>query len=330
MGPILIDGIKMAAKRINASVRKTPLVHSPLLSERSGTDVFLKLEHQQFTGSFKLRGASNAVANLSNEQRRAGVVGVSTGNHGKGLARACRMGGTKCIICMSDLVPDNKRRGIELEGAEIRIAGHSQDDAEREALRLCDETGMMMIPPFDHKDVIAGQGTLGLETLEQLPKIDTAIIPLSGGGLLSGVATSLKADNPETHIIGVTMERGAAMYQCIQAGHYVEVEEVPTLADSLGGGIGEDNRYTFNLVRELVDQYVLVSEQEIRDAMRYAWWQEGQMLEGSGSVTIAALLSGKATTKGNTVLYCCGGNIDPHLHARIVGGEEVDIAREKS
>ena len=150
-----------------------------------------------------------------------------------------------------------------------------------------------MLPPFDHPDVIAGQGTLGLEIFDQLPSVSTAIIQLSGGGLISGVAAALKAKNPDIHIIGVSMERGAAMHECLKAGKPVEVPELPTLADSLGGGIGLDNQYTFKMVQELVDEVVLVTEKEIAEAIRHAYWEERQIIEGSGSVAIAAILSGK-------------------------------------
>jgi len=324
-----IQEINRAAEAISGKIRVTPFNFSPSLSESSNAEIHLKFEHQQITGSFKLRGASNAVANLTPEQKQAGVVGVSTGNHGRGLARACSIAGIKCIICMSELVPQNKLDGIKAEGAEIRLGGKSQDDAEVEAYRLADEEGMTFISPFDDPNVIAGQGTLGLETFSQLPDMEIAIVPLSGGGLMSGVATALKAKNPNIKIIGVTMERGPAMYECIKADKYVEVEELPTLADSLGGGIGENNQYTFNMVRELVDEYVLVSEVEIAEAIRHAYFQERQIVEGSGSVAIASVLSGNFKPQGKTVLFCCGGNIDMHLHHRIISGENVDIAKEE-
>ena len=327
---IEIDEIERAEAVLKGVVRETAMNHSPTLSELAGSQVFLKLEHQQITGSFKLRGASNAVAHLSEDEKRRGVVGVSTGNHGRGLAHASQKAGVKCIICMSELVPEVKLNGIKAEGAEIRIIGRSQDEAEVEAERLVEEEGMVMIPPFDHPHVIAGQGTLGFDAFRQLPDMEVAVIPLSGGGLMSGVATALKARNPKIRIIGVTMERGAAMYECIKAGRYVEVEELPTLADSLGGGIGANNQYTFNMVRELVDEYVLVTENEIAEAIRHAYWNERQVLEGSGSVAIAALLSGKLKPTGTTVAFCCGGNIDMSVHHRIISGENVDVTSLKN
>ena len=187
-----LNEIEAARARIAPHIRQTHVAPSPSLSDRAGVPIHLKLEHQQTTGSFKLRGATNAVLNLSDEQKRNGVVGVSTGNHGRGLAYAAREAGVKCIICMSSLVPQNKVDGIKAQGAEVRIVGTSQDDAQIEVDKLVAD-GMTMLPPFDHPDVIAGQGTLGLELLEQLPDMELAIIQVSGGGLISGVAAALKA-----------------------------------------------------------------------------------------------------------------------------------------
>jgi len=300
-------------------------VPSPLLGELSGVPVFLKLEHHQTTGSFKLRGATNAVLNLSREQRARGVVGVSTGNHGRGLAYAARQAGIRCVICMSSLVPQNKIDGIERYGAEVRIVGNSQDDAQVEVDRLVQEEQMTMLPPFDHFDIIAGQGTLGLELLEQNSRFRTVLVPVSGGGLISGMAIALKAVQPEIRMVGISMERGAAMYESIQSGYPVEVEELTTLADSLGGGIGLDNRLTFSIVHELVDDLIVVSEREIGEAIHHAYWSERQILEGSGSVGIAALLSGKIKSDAPVAVLTSGGNIDMNLHHRIISGENFDL-----
>lgn len=321
-----LDEIRAARKAIAATIRETPVVSSPDLSEICGVPVHLKLEHQQVTGSFKLRGATNAVSRLSPEQRAKGVVGVSTGNHGRGLAYAAREAGVRCIICMSALVPANKVEGIKAQGAEVRIIGRSQDEAQHEVNRLVAEEGMTMLPPFDHPDIIAGQGTLGLEMLEQAPEVETVLVQLSGGGLISGVAAALKGQRPDIRVIGISMERGAAMHASLAAGRPVEIEELATLADSLGGGVGLDNRYTFRMVRDLVDDVVLVSEAEIAAAVRHAYWKERQIVEGSGAVGIAALLSGKVKPKGVTLALLSGGNIDMDLHYRLISGEVVDVS----
>jgi len=326
-GFVNLPEIEAARERIAATVRSTPVNPSPTLNELAGVPVHLKLEHQQITGSFKLRGAANAVAQLNDAQKAAGVVGVSTGNHGRGLAYAAREAGVRCIICMSELVPQVKVEGIKAQGAEVRIVGRSQDAAQREVDKLVAE-GMTMIPPFDHRDVIAGQGTLGLEVLDQVPEAETIVVPLSGGGLIAGVAAAAKASQPDIRIIGITMERGAAMIASLNAGHPVEVEEVPTLADSLGGGIGLDNQFTFGMAQALVDETVLLTETEIAAGIRHAYWQERQIIEGSGAVGIAAILAGKLTLQGPTVLILSGGNIDMHQHHRIAGGEDIDLAGE--
>ena len=326
--PVAIGDVHAARARLGDRVLRTPVARSQSLSELSGTDVFLKLEHLQRTGSFKLRGATNAVLRLDDSQKKNGVVGVSTGNHGRGLAYAAREAGVRCIICMSELVPQNKVDGIKAQGAEVRIVGRSQDDAQEEVDRLVAQDGMTMLPPFDHPDIIAGQGTLGIEILEQCPDVATIVVPLSGGGLISGLALAAKAARPQVKIVGVSMELGAAMYECQKAGEPIHVDELATLADSLGGGIGLDNRYTFPMVRDLVDDMVLVSEAQIAGAIRHAYWHERQIIEGSGSVSIAALQAGLIGGGGPIVLLLSGGNIDMSLHHRIIGGEDVDVTVE--
>jgi threonine dehydratase len=254
------------------------------------------------------------------------VVGVSTGNHGRGLALAARQAGARCVICMSRLVPRNKVDGIEALGAEVRIVGASQDEAQIEVDRLVAEQGMTMLPPFDHPDIIAGQGTLGLEILEDLPEVETVIVPLSGGGLIAGAACAIKSANSQIRTVGVTMERGCAMYRSQRAGRPVQVEELPTLADALGGGIGLDNRHTFAMVRDLVDDLVLVSEEQIADAIRHAYFEEKQVIEGSGAVGIAAVRAGLIAQPGVTAVVVSGCNIDMAVHARLIRGEPIELA----
>jgi threonine dehydratase len=318
---VTLQDIYRARRAIAGRIRRTPLVVSDALSRAAGAPVYLKLEHLQITGSFKLRGATNAVLALSPEQQAKGVVGVSTGNHGRGLAHAARQAGVRCIVCMSRLVPRNKVQGIEALGAEVRIVGASQDEAQREVDRLVAGEGMTMLPPFDHADVIAGQGTIGLELLEDLPELETCIVPLSGGGLIAGVARAIKSANPQARVIGVTMAKGAAMYESRKAGRPVEVEETASLADSLGGGIGLDNRYTFAMVRELVDDLLLVEEEQIADAIRHAYWREQQIIEGSGAVGIAALRAGLVARPGVCAVVLSGANIDMAQHARLIRDE---------
>jgi threonine dehydratase len=325
-GAITQQDIYRARQAIGGRIRRTPLVMSDSLTGTVGAPVHLKLEHLQMTGSFKLRGALNAIARLSAEETSRGVVGVSTGNHGRGLALAARQAGARCIVCMSRLVPQNKVEAIQALGAEVRIVGASQDEAQVEADRLVAGDGMTMLSAYDHPDVIAGQGTLGLEILEDLPEVETVIVPLSGGGLIAGIACAIKSANAQIRMVGVTMERSCAMYQSQMAGRPVAVEELPTLADALGGGIGLDNRYTFAMVRDLVDDLVLVSEEQIADAIRHGYFEEKQVLEGSGAVGIAALRAGLVTAPGVTAVALSGGNIDMGLHARLIRGEPVELA----
>lgn len=315
---LTLEDVYAARARIDTVVRRTPLRPSATLSELAGGPVWLKCEHHQETGAFKLRGAANAVARLA--PGTAGVTTASTGNHGRALAHAARQRGLPAVICISRLVPPNKRAAIEALGAEARVVGASQDEAFEEARRLEREEGFALIPPFDHADIIAGQGTLGLEILDQLPETAAIAIPLSGGGLLAGVALAARALRPEVRIIGVSMERGAAMAASLQAGHPVEVEEQETLADSLGGGIGRDNRFTFSMCRALIDEVILLSEEEIAAGMRHLARTEGEVVEGAAAVGAGAILAGKLTAlpARPLVLLLSGGNVDPRQHATLL------------
>lgn len=221
---------------------------------------------------------------------------------------------------MSSLVPANKVEAIRALGAEIRIVGVSQDDAQDEVERLVESRGLTPIPPFDHADVVAGQGTIGLEIVEDLPDLATVLIPLSGGGLAGGIAVAVKALKPQARIIGISMERGAAMHASITAGRPVAVREEETLADSLGGGIGLSNRVTFPLCRDLLDEIVLLTEEEIAAGIRHASHEEGEIVEGAGAVGIAAILAGKVELTGPTAVILSGGNIDARVHRHIIEG----------
>ena len=318
---ITLRDLYLARARISSGIRRTPLVASQSLSALGPASISLKLETLQATGAFKLRGATNFLRACGDEERARGVVTVSTGNHGRAVAHAARRIGARAVICMSSLVPRNKLEAIRELGAEVRIIGCSQDEAEVEAQRLVADEGLTLVHPFDEPLVIAGQGTIGIEILEDRPEVDTVIVALSGGGLISGIALALKAANPQARVVGVTMEQGAAMYESVRAGCPVEVEEAASLADSLGGGIGLENRYTFELTRSLVDDYVLVSELEIARAMRHLYGNERVIAEGGGAVSVAAVLAGKVPDlSGNVVCVVSGGNVDMTEFTRIVAG----------
>ena len=312
--------IDAAAARIKGRVARTDLRRAEKLSARFGVPIWLKLENRQITGAFKLRGATNALLSLDDETRARGVTTASTGNHGRALAHAAREAGTRSVVHISSLVPANKVAALKEEGAETRVVGRSQDEADVAARALAREAGLAYIPPFDHADVIAGQGTIGREILEDLPDPELVLIPLSGGGLAAGIAAAIKAGSPTTRVIGISMENGAAMHESIKAGHPVAVEEAESLADSLGGGIGEDNRHTFGLCRDLLDDTVLLTEDEIAAGIRAAA-EEGETVEGGAAVGLGAILAGKVALRGPTVAILSGANIDPALHRRILAHE---------
>ena len=316
---VTLRDLYLARARIAPWIRRTPLVPSPSLSALGSARISLKLETAQDTGAFKLRGATNFIRASHDVARAPGVVTISTGNHGRAVAHAAQRIGARAVVCMSELVPRHKREAIEALGAEARICGPFQDDAEGEAQRLAAEEGLVLVHPFDDPLVIAGQGTIGLEILEDRPEVDTVIAALSGGGLISGVAIALKAADPRIRVVGVTMEQGAAMYESVRAGRPVDVEEAPSLADSLGGGIGLGNRYTFELAHALIDDYVLVSEQEIARAMRHLYRNDRVIAEGGGAVSVAAVLEGAVPAlSGNVVCIVSGGNADMAVFTRIV------------
>ncbi|HEV8389460.1 MAG TPA: hydroxyectoine utilization dehydratase EutB [Dongiaceae bacterium] len=317
--------IRTARGAVAGHILRTPLIAAPTLSALAGQEILLKLESLQPTGAFKLRGAANAVSRLSDEQRRRGIGCCSTGNHGRAIAYAAARAGIRATICLSALVPDTKVRAIQLLGAQVRRVGNSQDEAQAEIDRLARSEGLTDIPPFDHPHVIAGQGTIALELLEDRPDLTAIVVPLSGGGLISGIAIAAKALKPDIRIVGVSMENGAAMHESLAAGRPVEVTEIPSLADSLGGGIGLGNRWTFPICRALVDETVLVREQEIYRGMQALFGDQKLVTEGAAAVGPAALIAGKLKVEGPTAMIVSGHNVDPDQFLAIAGGEPVKL-----
>lgn len=323
---VAMPDVEAARRRIAPYVLRTPLRLSQTLSQRLNVPVHLKLENHQQTGSFKLRGATNALLSLTEEARARGLVTASTGNHGRAVAHAAKSMGARATVCLSALVPANKVEAIRSLGADVRIVGYSQDDAMQEVERLTRAEGMCFVPPFDDAAVIAGQGTVGLEVADDLPETTLVLVPLSGGGLASGVAAAIKGRLAGAKVVGVSMEQGAAMAASLAAGRPIDVREVETLADSLGGGIGLNNRLTFPMCRSLLDDVILLSEEEIAAGIRHAALIEGLTVEGAGAVGIAALLAGKIEPDGPTVVIVSGGNIDPAAHQAIVSGLDRGVA----
>nr|WP_297459825.1 hydroxyectoine utilization dehydratase EutB [uncultured Halomonas sp.] len=320
---VTLASIYQARARIAGQVMRTPLIRSLALSQRFDAEIFLKLENHQPSGAFKLRGATNMIAALMErhgaEHLRRGVTTASTGNHGRAVAHAAKRLGVPAVICLSTLVPDNKVRAIEALGAEARRIGQSQDEAFGEVARLVDEQGMTLIPPFDDPLIASGQGTIGLELLEDQPNLDRVIVGLSGGGLLGGIGAALKAIRPEIRITGVSLSQGAAMWESLAAGHPVDVEEIESLGDSLGGGIGLDNRCTFGLVRTVMDDHYQVSELAIARAMVDLLENEKMLVEGAAAVGLAAIEEHGLDVRGEKVALIVSGNgvsLETFDHAR--------------
>ncbi|CTQ42237.1 L-threonine dehydratase catabolic TdcB [Roseibium aggregatum] len=319
---LTLTDIFEARRAIAGRVVRTPLLPSRFMTEQTGQPFFLKMETMQPTGAFKLRGATNAARNAP--EGTTTLTCCSTGNHGRGVAYAARELGLNAVICMSSLVPQTKLDGIRALGSETRIVGNSQDDALAECRKLGQATGVFEISPFDDPYVIAGQGTIGLEILEDVPNLDTLLVPLSGGGLAAGVALAAKSINPQVRVVGLTMDRGAAMKTSIDAGRPVEVPEVASLADSLGGGIGLDNRLSFAMCRDLLDEIILVTEGEIYRAMQALYYEDSHVAEGACVVGIAAILAGKLTApKGPVATIITGRNVDMVQFTKVMTGQDV-------
>ncbi len=246
-----------------------------------------------------------------------GVVTFSTGNHGMGVAYVARRLGLPAYVCLPDVVPQTKLDGLRRLGVVATPSGPTQEDAARRTEEIEREQGLVAISPIDGPDIIAGQGTIGIELLEDDPNVDTVLVPLSGGGLLSGVALSVKANSPRTRVIGVCAQAARAMYESVRAGGPIDFQESPTVADSLRGGIGMENRHTLRMVRELVDDIVLVSEAEIEQAMGFLLREERMVVEGAAAVGVAALLSGRVRARARTTALITGRNVASDVLARL-------------
>ena len=307
--PTLAD-VRAAADRIADLALVTPVRRSEWLSEAARVPVWLKLECEQQTGSFKVRGAANTMLQLTPPELTAGVVAVSSGNHGRAVAFVARSLGVAATVCISTRVPDVKVDAIQNLGATVVVAGPDQDDADAAARRLVDEQGLTFVHPFDDPRVIAGQGTIGLEIIEQVPDLSEVLIPLSGGGLAGGIALAAKGVDPTLRAVGISQERGPAMVRTMEAGHLVDVVEEDTLADALAGSLGPENHHSVHLCSTLLDTTHLVNEEEMAVAMAYFYREENLTVEGGGSVGVAALLSGKLVPEGPAVVVVSGGNVD--------------------
>ncbi|MBU1494981.1 MAG: pyridoxal-phosphate dependent enzyme [Actinobacteria bacterium] len=294
------------------------VVHTRLLAS-TAVPATLKLECEQVTGSFKLRGATNRLLAMSPAERARGVVAVSSGNHGRAVARVAADLGIDAVICLSSRVPAIKVDAIRSLGAAVVVAGPGQDEADAEARRLVAEEGLTLVHPFDDPMVIAGQGTVGLEIMEDRPDTDTIVVPMSGGGLIGGIAAAVKGITPGVRVIGVSQDLGPAMYLSIRAGRLIDVVEEDTLADALAGGLGPENRHSLEMCRDLVDESVLVTEGEIARAMAALYRGDGLRVEGGGAVGVAAILAGTIEPTPGMVVVVSGGNIGDEAFRAVVG-----------
>lgn len=297
-----------AKQKITPYITRTPLVYSPALSEMTGANIYLKMENLQAIGAFKVRGAANKILGLTPEQKGKGVSTFSTGNHGMAVAYIANRLGIKATVCMSKNVPHVKVKAIGRYNPQILQNWDSQDAAGVYCYQLEEKEGVSVIPPFDDKDIICGQGTMSLEIIEDCPEIDTAIVPLSGGGLISGVTLGFKLTVPDVKIIGVSQERAAVMIESLKVGHPIEMPEESTLADSLLGGIGLDNKYTFDIVKDHVDEIVQVSEKEISKGIAYIMENHHVIAEGASATGVAYALRNGAIKKGSNVAIIVTGN----------------------
>ncbi len=307
---ISFDEIKIAQDRINGIIIKTPLEKSDFYSKIAECEVYMKLENMQVTNSFKIRGALNKMLKLNDEEKKNGILAISSGNHAQGIGYGARFLNVKATVIVPENTPKIKIDAIKKYNVDLKIIGKDYFEAEIIAREFEKITGMTYISPYNDADVIAGQGTIGLEILNDNPEIDTIIAPVGGGGLISGVAIAVKSINPKIKIIGVQSYASPIMYESVKAGKIIEMEVKESIAEGLHGGIEKDT-ITFELIRKYVDNILLVSEDEIKNAIRLFMAHRNQLIEGSGAVGLAALLKYKNEFKNRKVaVIISGGNLD--------------------
>lgn len=312
--------ILRAARRLEGRIVRTPLVYSPVLSAQTGSEVWLKPENWQYTGSFKLRGALNKMAQLSDEDRRRGVITASAGNHAQGVALAGQLLGTSVLVVAPQGTPQTKMDGIRQYGADVLLEGSFYDESEAIAYERARETGRVFVHAFEDAEIVAGQGTVGLEMLEDQPDLDIILVPAGGGGLICGIGVTARAVNPDIKVVGVQSQASPAWHRAWQAGRLVEVDYQETWAEGLLGAIGAKN---FELAQRVVDGFELVSEDDIRSAMHWALARHHWVLEGSGAVGLAYALSHAPELKGRRVgIVLTGGNLDMARLGQIISGPD--------
>lgn len=315
---IPLSKIVEAHERVKKTIQRTKLAHAPRLSELSGVNVYLKKENLQHTGAYKLRGAYNKIATLSDEERARGVIAASAGNHAQGVAYSAKEFGIRAVIVMPEATPLLKVTGVKRLGAEVILAGDNYDESYAHALELAKKEGLCFIHPFADDEVIAGQGTVALEIIEEKSNIQTVVLPIGGGGLISGVAAAYKQMLPSVKIIGVTAKGAPAMHDSFHAKKIVSVKGVRTIADGIA--VRDVNEKNFGYILESVDEVVQVDDEEIANAVLYLLENQKLVVEGAGAAAVAALLHDKLPVqKGeNVAIVLSGGNIDVTMLSVII------------
>ncbi|MFI1965544.1 threonine ammonia-lyase [Streptomyces pathocidini] len=313
---ITIDEVRAAHKLLSGVARMTAMEGSRHLSQLVGTPVHLKCENLQRTGSFKVRGAYVRIAGLGPGQRAAGVVAASAGNHAQGVALAASLLGVRSTVFMPSGAPLPKVAATREYGAEVRLHGQVVDETLRAAQEYARETGAVFIHPFDHRDVVAGQGTVGLEILEQCPEVRTIVVGIGGGGLAAGIAVAVKALRPDVRVVGVQAEGAAAYPPSLAAGRPVVLESMATMADGIK--VGRPGEVPFKIIGDLVDEVRTVSEDELSSALLLCLERAKLVVEPAGASSVAALLSRPGTFEGPVVAVLSGGNVDPLLMQRVL------------
>ncbi|HEX4004565.1 MAG TPA: threonine ammonia-lyase [Acidobacteriaceae bacterium] len=314
---VTLESIKAARERIRGHLYLSPARHSAGLSEMTGQQVFLKLDNLQRTGAFKERGALNKILTLTPKERAQGVIAASAGNHAQAVAYHASREGLRARIVMPLMTPLVKVAATSGFGAEVVLHGANYDEACAEAIRQGEAEGLTFLHPFDDDEVIAGQGSIGLELLEQVPGLEAVVAPIGGGGLIGGVACAVRESNPQVRVIGVQTERLPSMVRATEAGHPVTIAAEATIADGIA--VRRAGEKTLPLVQKYVDQIVTVDEEEIASAILVLLEREKTLAEGAGAAALAALLQKKTTlTSEKTAVLVCGGNIDVTLLSKII------------
>ena len=312
---VTLDNVYRASQVLKPVVRKTDIIRAPKL--RADADIYLKTENLQITGSFKVRGAYYKMSRLTAEEKARGVVACSAGNHAQGVALAARENGIKAVICLPDGAPISKIEATKSYGAEVCLVPGVYDDAYKKALSLRDDEGYTFIHPFNDEYVIAGQGTIALEIIDQLPDLDAVIVPIGGGGLISGIAYTLKSINPDVKVYGVQAAGAPSMYKSVKDGEIEELEKVSTIADGIA--VKKPGDLTYEICSKYVDDIVTVTDDEISAAILALMEQQKLVTEGAGAVAVAAAMFGKVDIAGKKVVcLLSGGNIDVTILSRVI------------